>query len=114
MLRIGCCKAKTSDQIPKEINLADNKNEEEDDSSESNVNINRKLFNQTSFTKSYPSSEFIGFSVFLMIKTFLFKHFTPSRGCVKTILYKRIPSIKWIKSYQREYFMPDLLAGITV
>ena len=112
MLRFGCCKA--SDQTPKEKNLADNKNEEEDEDSECNVNINRKLYSQTNFSKSYPSSEFIGFGVFLLLKTFLFKHFTPSRVCAKTILYNRIPSIKWIKSYRREYFMSDLLAGITV
>lgn len=81
---------------------------------EEHLNVHRRLYNHTEFTKTYPVNIFFGFSFLSLVKNMLMKSFKPSKECGKRTLYNRVPAIKWIKNYKRELVLPDLLAGITV
>ena len=81
---------------------------------EERILVNRRLYNQTEFKKSFPASAYVGFSVWSFLQIFLGKHMKPGDKCAKKTLYNRIPSIKWLKKYKREDFLPDFFAGITV
>ena len=78
------------------------------------LNLHRRLYNQTDFDRIFPSQKYEGFNLFELIKKSNGKSCTPSKECVKRTFYNRFPVIKWLKNYKKEFFLPDLLAGITV
>ena len=76
--------------------------------------VNRRLYNQTEFTKAHRSNSFVGFSLISLLMSIFHKNLKPSKECGKKTLYNRIPAIKWLKNYKSEHVLPDFLAGITV
>ena len=105
-----CCRKKRQTVEPPPVYDED----EVQSLNEERILVNRRLYNQTEFKKSFPASAYIGFSIWSFLQVFFGKHMKPGKDCAKKTLYNRLPSIKWLKKYKREYFLPDLFAGITV
>jgi hypothetical protein len=76
--------------------------------------VNRRLYNQTEFSKIHQANPYLGFSILSMLLSIYEKSIKPSKTCGKKTLYNRLPAIKWLKNYHRELVIPDFLAGITV
>ena len=106
------CKKKNKEKYVKDILPKDN--DEMEALEEEHFNVHRRLYNQTEFSKSFPSNKFVSFSIILFLKNLFTKTCAPSKECAKKQLYNRVPAIKWIKNYINEFILPDFLAGITV
>lgn len=86
-----------------------------DESNQAQIEIKRRLYNYPVFAKNYTPIAYVGFSFSLLFSNLFQKHLKPSKMCFKKAIYNRIPAIKWIKKYKiKEFFLADLLAGITV
>ncbi len=105
-------KCKKKAKFVKEIGPRDN--DEVEALKEEHFNVHRRLYNQTEFLNTYPSKKYEGFNFFEFMKKSYGKSCTPSKECAKRTLYNRVPAVKYIKNYKRDFILPDLLAGITV
>ena len=105
-------KCKKKAKYVKETMVRDN--DEVEALKEEHFNVHRRLYNQTEFLRTYPSQPYGGFNLIEFMKKSYGKSFTPSRECAKRTLYNRVPAVKYIKNYKRDYFLPDLLSGLTV
>ncbi len=46
---------------------------------------------------------------------YLSKHYRPSRICSLGFIFKRLPILDWIRTYNlKEFFLKDLIAGLSV
>ena len=46
---------------------------------------------------------------------YLSKHYRPSRICSLGFIFKRLPFLDWIRTYNlKEFFLKDLIAGLSV
>lgn len=77
-------------------------------------NVDRRLYNQTEFLKVHDAKPYLGFSLLSILSSIYEKNIKPSKTCGKKTLYNRLPAIKWLKNYHKDYALPDFLAGITV
>lgn len=95
--------------------IDDMKEYSEDDSLSVDLNINRPVYNYAKFRHKYKSANFVGFSILLFMQNMLIKNCSPGKNCLKKNLINRFPAWKWIRNYNfKEWFLADLLAGITV
>lgn len=77
--------------------------------------INRPAYNNSKFNQRYRSSNFVGFNILLFMQEMILKSCTPGKDCFKKHLINRFAAWKWISIYNfKEWFLADLLAGITV
>jgi hypothetical protein len=110
MVKLVCCKKKQEYETDHELE----ENEEKPDL-EDKVSLERKVYNQKNFSKEHPSNEYVGFDMYETFREMFLKHLKPSKNCVRKNIENRIPCIKWLRSYRiKEYFIADLLAGLTV
>ncbi|RNA14710.1 solute carrier family 26 member 6-like [Brachionus plicatilis] len=99
----------------KNIKKEEIKEYREDESLSVDININRPTYNHAKFHHKYKSANFVGFSIFLFIQNMMIKSCSPGNDCFKKNLINRFPAWKWIRNYNfKEWFLADLLAGITV
>jgi hypothetical protein len=104
-----CCKKKEEYNVEQELE------EKEEDTNEIQVNLERKVYNQKNFSKDHPSDEYVGFDLYHTLREMYLRHLKPGKHCVRKNIENRIPCIKWLRTYRiKEYFIADLLAGITV
>jgi hypothetical protein len=104
-----CCKKKEEYNVEQELE------EKEEDTNEIQVNLERKVYNQKNFSKDHPSDEYVGFDLFNTLREMYLRHLKHVKHCVRKNIENRIPCIKWLRTYRiKEYFIADLLAGITV
>jgi MFS superfamily sulfate permease-like transporter len=117
MTKLNFCKRrKRSNSSQENIEELSNYDQTEIDSlNEEHINVERRIYNYTEFTKEHPASLFIGFSLIALLKQLYHLHFIPSKICLKKNIYNRLPALKWLIRYNfRKDILADLLAGITV
>jgi hypothetical protein len=94
-----------------------NEEKEEEDRvlNEEKITIDRRIFNHTNFTKTYPPTIYQGFSVLALFYELYVRHFKPSQVCLMKQVRNRLPIIRMFKTYRpKDHLLPDVLAGITV
>jgi hypothetical protein len=90
---------------------------DENETKYGNINIERRAYSQHAFEKVYQQEKYIGFQPLEQIKESCRRScdYNDPKKCFKKQLYNRVPAVKWLKNYRiKEYFLPDLLAGLTV
>ena len=79
------------------------------------IHINRSGLNAVILEEKYDFKTVQSENVLKDAKNYLRKNYKPSPDCMTKYLYKRIPFIKWIRSYDvRSLFLNDLIGGLTV
>ena len=79
------------------------------------IHINRSGLNAVILEEKYDFKTVQSENVLKGTKNYLKKNYKPSRDCMTRYLYKRIPFIKWIRTYDvRSLFLNDLIGGLTV
>lgn len=77
--------------------------------------VDRSVYNYSKFTRQFPSSAYVGFSVINLLMELYVRHFKPSKQCATKQLKNRLPVITMLSTYKiRDFLFPDVIAGITV
>jgi hypothetical protein len=96
-----------------------NNNDQESGEKLSNVDlkIDRKTFNYTKFVENYPVNSYdeTGTGILPMLSEYYRKNLKPDSTCLKSTVYKRVPALRWLQSYNlKEFLLADIISGITV
>lgn len=96
-----------------ETEIADNDDNLEDVFNK--ISVDRSIYNHSKFTRQFPSSTYVGFSVINLLMELYVRHFKPSKQCATKQLKNRLPVITMLSAYKiRDFLFPDVIAGITV
>ena len=75
----------------------------------------RSQLNENVFHEKYSFKPAKSNNVLHDTKNYVLKYYKPSRSCMSTYLFKRIPFLKWIGTYDyKKHFLKDFIAGLTI
>ena len=75
--------------------------------------VKRPLYTYKSFRKTFPETPGQSFLVKFLVNIWR-KQCRPSSACFKYHIFNRLPFIRLLNQYKKEYFLFDFLTGIEV
>lgn len=85
------------------------------DSNEYSISISRLGLNEKKLAERYSFQKYKPDNALKSTKNYIKKTYRPSLLCVKNLTYKRVPFLKWVKSYSlKENLLKDFIGGLTI
>lgn len=86
--------------------------------SNNTILIERPVYNEKTLQTDYSlvdGSKIDELELFKSTKSYLKKHFVPSKTCIKNFAFTKLPILGWITKYDFKHdILKDLIAGLTV